>query len=280
LHTQTEQESRVETVVEDTISRGTAPAVTRAIAILGLLERAHAPMSLTEIARGLGMAKSSASNLCVALEESRLVERGDLGYSLGRRNLELGGAFLRSFDQIREFYKICSESPVLSHELLQVAVLDGLDVLYLARHEGRAPLRLSATIGDRFAAAPTAIGNALLATLDPAVVAERYRDVHDWPRLTEKSVQTLGGLEAKLAATRERGYSIDDGDVFASVIGLAMPVPPRSSGDVPMAIGASMFRSADSPAHREEVIAALHTAVARLANPMLVTGDRDPALLD
>ncbi|HEV7186000.1 MAG TPA: IclR family transcriptional regulator [Leifsonia sp.] len=257
---------------EDAADRGTAPAVTRAVAILGLLADAHgAPMSLSEIARALGIAKSSTSNLCVALEEGGMVQRSDLGYTLGRRNVELGGAFLRSFDQVREFYKICSESPVLSHELLQIAVLDGVDVLYLARHEGHAPLRLSATIGDRFPAALTAIGNALLANLTPAELVERYRDVEEWPRLTEKSVQTFEGLEQKIAATRKRGYSLDEGEVFPSVIGVAMLIPPRSSGDVPLAMGASMFRSADSPKRRERVIDALHSAVAALANPMIVS---------
>jgi len=255
--------------------RGPAPAVTRAVAILGLLADAHgSPLSLSEIARALGIAKSSTSNLCVALEDGDMIQRTDGGYTLGRRNLELGGAFLRSFDQVREFYKLCAEAPVLSHELLQLAVLDGTNVLYLARHEGRAPLRLSATIGDRFPAAPTAIGNALLANLEPEEVAERYSHVSEWPRLTEKSVQTLDALQAKLAATRERGYSLDEGEVFPSVVGIAMPIPPRSSGDVPMAMGASMFRTDDSADHRDRVVEALRSAVERLSNPMVLTSDR------
>ena len=259
---------------ETPIDRGPAPAVTRAIAILGLLADAHgASMGLSEIARAIGIAKSSTSNLCTALEEGGMIQRTEAGYTLGRRNLELGGAFLRSFDQVREFYKICSESPVLSHELLQLAVLDGVNVLYLARHEGRAPLRLSATIGDRFPAAPTAIGNALLADLDPEEVAERFKHVGDWPRLTEKSVQTLEALQAKLASTRQRGYSLDEGEVFPSVVGIAMPIPPRSSGDVPMAMGASMFRTDDSADHRDRVVRALRSAVERLGNPMVLVGD-------
>ena len=257
---------------EDNVDRGTAPAVTRALSILGLLADAHGvPMGLSDIGRALGIAKSSTSNICVALEEGGMIQRTGLGYMLGRRNVELGGAFLRSFDQVREFYKICSESPVLSHELLQLAVLDNTDVLYLARHEGRAPLRLSATIGDRFPASLTAIGNALLAELPPAEVERRYRGVQDFPQLTDRSVKTLAALQVKLDAARVHGYGLDEGEVFPSVIGVAMVIPPRSSGDVPMAIGASMFRASDSPGHRERVIAALRTAVAQLLNPMIVS---------
>ena len=50
-----------------------------------------------------------------------------------------------------------AQEPVIQGELAQIAALDGTKVLYLGRHEGRAPLRLSATIGDRFPASITAV---------------------------------------------------------------------------------------------------------------------------
>ena len=81
---------------------GNAPAVTRAVQILGLLaDTPKQVRTLTEISRELGLAKSSVSNLCVALEEGGLIRRTGGGYLLGRRTVELGGAFLTGFDQIR-----------------------------------------------------------------------------------------------------------------------------------------------------------------------------------
>ena len=71
--------------------RDPAPAVTRSIRILGLLADAHGhPMALSEIARAIGAAKSSTSNLCVVLEENGLIQRRDGGFVLGRRTVELG----------------------------------------------------------------------------------------------------------------------------------------------------------------------------------------------
>jgi DNA-binding IclR family transcriptional regulator len=146
--------------------RTPAPAVTRALQILTLLEEADGePMVLGDIARGIGAAKSSTSNLCQVLEDGGMITRTASGYLLGRRTVELGGAYIARFNQIREFYSYCTSSPLLGHEVVQIAMLDGTDVLYLARHEGRAPMRLSASIGSRFPAAPTAVGNALLTTL-------------------------------------------------------------------------------------------------------------------
>ena len=249
---------------------GNSPAVSRAIRVLGLLAEARSrPLGISEIARALGIAKSSTSNLLAALEEGRLVERSDHGYVLGRRNVELGGAYLASFDQVREFYKICSESPVLSHELVQLAVLDRTDVLYLARHEGRAPLRLSASIGDRYPASITAVGKALLARLSPAEVAIRFADPATRPRFTDLSETSLEGLQRDLAVTRERGWSLDEGQVHPLVVGIAMGIPPRASGEPAFSIGISMVDEARSGERRELVVTELRRAVERLSNPML-----------
>ena len=250
-----------------------APAVTRAVLILALLADARGvPVPLAEMARGIEAAKSSTSNICVVLEEAGLVQRRETGYVLGRRTVELGGAYLASFDQVREFYRVCTESPVLSHELVQIAVLDGVDVVYLARHEGRAPLRLTAGVGDRFPAAVTAVGNALLATLSDDEVRARFGTHPDLPHLTERSTTSIDGLLAKLRATRERGYSLDEGEVFPNVVGMAVAVPARLSGEKVLALGVSTLDSPVRPilseGRRARVLAALREAAEQLSNPM------------
>ena len=254
---------------EVSTERDPAPAVTRSIRILGLLADAHGrALALSDIARAIGAAKSSTSNLCAVLEENGLIQRRDGGFVLGRRTVELGGAYIASFDQVREFYRLAAESPLLSHELMQIAVLDGTEVLYLARHEGRAPLRLTASIGDRFPAAPTAVGNALLSLLTPDEVAARFVGPDAFPKRTERSTSSLAQLQRKLQQVRERGYAVDEGEVHPGVVGVARVIPPRASGESPLAMGVSLVEPSD--AHRDAVIAELGQAVAQLSNPLLV----------
>lgn len=247
-----------------------APAVTRAAAILTLLADSGAALNLTDIARSLGLPKSSTFNLCNALEEAGLIARHDASYFLGRRLVELGGSYLRTFDVVREFYRQCADSAILSRELLQLAVLDGTDVLYVARHEGRAPLRLSATIGDRFPASITAVGNVLLAKLDPAIVADRYRDTSRLAQWTPNSVSTVTGLMAKLSRARKLGYSVDNGETNSAVVGMAVLVSPRTSAEEHFALGVSLFQSDDIDEHRERVLPELRRVAEDLSNPMLV----------
>ena len=85
-----------------------APAVTRAAAILDVLaENAGEAAGPSELARRLGLPKSSIANICGALADAGLVRRVGTGFALGRRLAELGGAYLASVDQVQEFYEAC-----------------------------------------------------------------------------------------------------------------------------------------------------------------------------
>jgi DNA-binding IclR family transcriptional regulator len=256
----------------DADDKSPAPAVTRAAAILTLIADEGRPLGLSDIARTLGLAKSSTLNLCVALEQAGLVRKGEAGYALGTKTVELGGAYVRGFNLVREFYRVCAESPVLQQELLQIAMLDGTMVLYLARHEGRAPLRLSATIGDKFPASITAVGTILLAELDPSVVREMFSDPGTMPAWTEHSVTSIDRLLAKLDATRYRGYAVDDGETNAGVYGLGVLLP--RPGDAPLALGASLMKASMTPQRQELLVKELFQARDYLSSPRLIIRDR------
>ena len=223
---------------------------------------------MADIARGIGAAKSSTSNLCQALEEDEMITRTTGGYVLGRRNVELGGAFIAQFNQMREFYTFCEHAPLLSHEVVQIAMLHGTEAVYLARHEGRAPMRLTASIGSRFPAAPTAVGNALLTTLTDAEIIDRFRGTQHFPQLTERSVRAVPALLTKIRAARERGYAIDDNETHPGIFGCAVVLPPWTSGDQPLAMGTSLMSAAATPEFVAAVVAELREGVRRLSNPL------------
>ena len=92
--------------------RSLAPAVTRAAAILDLLaENGSVAAGPSELARRLGLPKSSIANICGALADAGFVRRVGTGFTLGRKLAELGGAYLTSVDLVQEFYEACAELP-------------------------------------------------------------------------------------------------------------------------------------------------------------------------
>ena len=248
-----------------------APAVQKAIRILDLLAASPGrPKPLSDIARELDIAKSSTSNLCASLEDGGLIRRTASGFLLGRRAVELGSAYLAGFDQIREFYRICEESEVLHHQLVQIAMLDGVRALYLAVYEGRERFPLSASVGDRYPASATAVGTALLAELPPERIEELFREPSHLVSLTNRSTSDLASLQAKLEITRRNGYAVDDGEVHPSVFALATLVPSTRADEPSFSIGVSLVHPSDTPEERENVLGALRQASAELSRPVLV----------
>src|SRR4029079_5847620 len=113
-----------------------------------------------------------------------------------RKHAERGGAYRASVDAVEEFYEACRLLPTGSEETIQLAVLDDLEVTYLARHDGRQPVRLPSPIGARLPwrigrrrpATRTATGKAALASLDRAELDRRLAGVTELPKLTPHSL--------------------------------------------------------------------------------------------
>ena len=137
-----------------------APAVTRAALILDVLAEHGVAAGRAERAGAAARpARSRPSPTSAAPSRTPgLVRRIGTGFALGRKVAELGGAYLASVDQVQEFYEAARLLPAASEETVQFAILDGLEVTYLARHDGRQPVRLTSGIGRRLPAFSTATG--------------------------------------------------------------------------------------------------------------------------
>lgn len=260
-----EQEERISLV----------PAVTRASAILDLLADFGGSMPSNEIARQLNIPKSSTANICVELEALGFLVRRDNGYRLGRKLVELGGKYLGNIDALREYYDLCASLPILSRESSRIAILDGTDVLYLGKYEGRQQIRLTANIGDRFPAICTATGKALMALLPPGEAEQRFREKPEaFVHLTDKSIRTVDALTKDLVATRERGYAIDNEEATIGVICFAVAVSGFRGDTNSVAVSATILAQRATPEFRQALLNDLFALGKGLAKPFASTGAR------
>ena len=246
-----------------------APAVTRAGAILDLLaENAREAAGPSELARRLGLPKSSIANICNALADIGLVRRIGTGFALGRKLAELGGAYLASVDQVQEFYEASRLLPTGSEETVQLAILDGLEMTYLARHDGRQPVRLTSQIGRRLPATVTATGKAALASLDEDELEHRLATIVALPVLTANSLGTLDALHADLATVRRRGYAIDDEETVEGVVCFGVMIPGRRPGDGPYAASITLLKVRATEERVPLLIDDLNLLADRLSDPL------------
>jgi IclR family transcriptional regulator, blcABC operon repressor len=250
-------------------SESLAPAVTRAGAILDLLaESAGQAPGPSSLARRLGLPKSSIANICNALADIGLVQRIGTGFTLGRKLAELGGAYLASVDQVQEFYEACRLLTTGSEETIQLAILDDLEMTYLARHDGRQPVRLTSQIGRRLPATVTATGKAALASLDEADLARRLDGITVLPTLTVNSLGTVEALLADLAVVRARGYAMDDEETVEGVVCYGVMIPGRQPGEGPYAASITLLKVRATDERVPLLIDDLHTLSDRLSDPL------------
>jgi DNA-binding IclR family transcriptional regulator len=246
-----------------------APAVTRAGAILDLLaEHADRAAGPSELARRLGLPKSSIANICNALAEIGLVRRIGTGFALGRKLAELGGAYLASVDLVQEFYEAAQLLPAGSEETVQLAVLDGLEMTYLARHDGRQPVRLTSQIGRRLPATVTATGKAALASLADDDLDRRLAEVRSLPTLTANSIASVESLRANLVAVRERGYAMDDEETVEGVVCYGVMIAGRRPGEGPFAASITLLKARATDDRVPLLIDDLHRLADQLSDPL------------
>jgi DNA-binding IclR family transcriptional regulator len=234
--------------------RAAAPAVVRAAKVLSHLAASGDAQRLTAIANSIDIPVSSTAAICNALEDERLVVRRRGGYVLGPRTVELAQRYLADLQPVSVFADVVSQHPTLRGETAQLALLDGFDMLYLARHDGDQPFHISSAVGKRLPANCTAVGKACLA-LRPAAELELPDAL---PRLTDRSIVDRAALLADLGRTRERGYAIDDEETSPGIvcIGVARETPGLEA----YGISATLLKSRATPALREAVASELRAA--------------------
>lgn len=246
-----------------------APAVTRAASILEVMaEQPGEPVGASELARRLGLPKSSIANILNAMADAGLVRRSGAGFALGRKIAELGGAYLASIDLVQEFYDASRELPAASEETIQLAVLDGLEMTYLARHDGRQQVRLTSGIGRRLPATVTATGKAALASLDDRELERRLATITSLPTPTAHSIGTMDALRDDIAHVRDRGYAVDDEETVEGVICLGAAIPGRRPGEGPYAASITLLKARAADDRVAALVDDLRQLARGLSDPM------------
>ena len=147
------------------------PSVTeRVLSILGAFSPGRTVMSLAEISRQTGLPAATAHRLLGELTRWGALERDDDGlYRVGLRLWEVGALAPRGLGLREAAMPFLEDLYEATHENVQLAVLDGLEVLYVERIAGRDAVHVFTQIGLRFPAHATGVGLALLAHAHPDV---------------------------------------------------------------------------------------------------------------
>jgi DNA-binding IclR family transcriptional regulator len=238
---------------------GPVQSVDRAAAILEILAR-DGEAGVTEVARELGVHKSTASRLLAALDRRELVTQDTARgkFRLGAGIVRLAGAASRRLDVVQEGRPVCRALAQEVGETVNLAILSGRDALYLDQVAGPAALSPHNWAGQRIPLHATSDGKVLLAYLPEADLAECLTP--PLARFTDRTITEAEDFPPLLAEVRRQGYATATEELEAGLTAIAAPVR-NAEGAVIASISASgpSFRI---PAGR---IPALATAVRRAA---------------
>lgn len=197
--------------------------------ILDLFSDTRSVLGIGEMARELGVHRSTTSRLAATLAScgylARTAEPGR--YRLGARLLKLGELATSELDlqsiALEELGALVERVGETAH----VGVLEGREVMSILVIDGWHPLRLHGQVGKRSPAHCSSLGKALLSRLDGEDLADLFGGAKFEP-CTPNSVRTMGALRAELAKTRQRGYSLDDEELEVGLRCVGAPVFDRS----------------------------------------------------
>ena len=195
----------------------------KGLAVIRAFTRERAALSLSEIARIAGMPAATARRCLLTLEELGYVTRTGRDFVLRPKVLELGAAYLESMNiesltktHLEELARNTADSAAL-------CVLDGTEIVYIARASVRTLLRLEAHVGSRFPDHATSTGRALLAGLSTERL-QRYFETAKLEALTDRTVTQPAKLRQLIEDCRRSGYSAVEDELAYGVVALAVPV--------------------------------------------------------
>ncbi len=228
----------------------------RGLAVVRALSAPGAGRTLSDVARDTGMTRASARRFLLTLQQLGYVRSEDRRFSLTPRVLELGYAFLSSLTLPQIAQPHLRELVEQVHESSSVSVLDGADIVYVAREPTQRIMTVAISVGTRFPAHATSMGRVLLAGLDEPALDAFLADTELEP-LTATTLTDKRSLRQEISRVQERGWALVDQELEDGLRSVAVPIRD-GGGTVVAAMNLSTHASRRTPAAiREQLLGPL-----------------------
>ncbi|MBW6434454.1 helix-turn-helix domain-containing protein [Actinoplanes hulinensis] len=245
----------------------------RGLAVIRAFDARNPELTLSDVARACGLTRAAARRFLLTLTDLGYVRTDGRLFSLAPRILELGYSYLSSLS-LPEVAEPHLERLVAEvRESSSMSVLDGDDIVYVARVPTSRIMRVAINVGTRFPAYATSMGRVMLAALSEPEL-DAYLARVKLERLTDRTICTPDTLRAELRQVHLQGHSIVDQELEEGLRAIAAPIRDRT-GAATGAVNVSVHAArATVDEIRERLLPPLLAATAAIEADLRVAAPR------
>lgn len=219
-------------------------ATARVLDIVESLSEVQEGLTLAELAVALKAPKSSLFPIVHTLEQRKYImcDAGSGKYRLGLRTYIIGASCTSQsgFEPLINIMNSVTES---TQETSQFGILEGGNVLYVAKKDSPQAIRMISWVGTKLPANATAIGKALLSDLTDEQIRDLYRD--GLPKLTEHTISDMDLLLGQIEQIRCGEIATETEESTPQMRCFAVPIRQNGRVDAALSISVPIFRYTD-----------------------------------
>lgn len=216
-------------------------SLARGLAVIRTFSAERPQLTLAEVAQETGLSRAAARRFLLTLESLNYVGRNGRLFYLRPPVLDLGYAYLSSFSVSDIAQSHLQTLSTQVNESSSASVLDGGDIVHIARATTNRIMTIQISVGRRLPAYATAMGRVMLAELPPAEL-NHYFATYERPHRNSKTETDEAKLREILSTIKEQGWCLIDQELEDGVRSIAVPVHD-ASGKAVAAINASAHAS-------------------------------------
>jgi len=243
----------------------------RGLAVIRAFSADAPSLTLSEVARSVGITPATARRILLTLEELGYVRSDSRRFSLTPRVLALGWAYLSSLDLGELAGPFMEELSAKTRESCSIATLDLPDIVYVARVPTSRIMTVALGVGARLPAYPTSMGRVLLAGLADDELTS-YLATLRAESLTARTVTSADKLRETVSRARADGFALVDQELELGLRSIAAPIR-NSRGRTIAALNVSAHASRSTPASlRADVLPHLQAAADQITTALTHRG--------
>lgn len=235
--------------------------------VIGCFDADHSRLTASEVGQRCGITRTAARRYLLTLQHLGFVTGDGRLYWLTPRVLRLGQAYLESARLPRVVQPYLQRVTAGTQENAYVSVLDGNDIVFIARNGSNRAMNIGYVLGARVKAEVTAAGLLLMAMRD-AAWQEQWLRTHELSTYTPHTISSKERLRQELARVRAQGWALSEQQLDLNFRGIAVPLRDRN-GQVQAALSVTMAMGHESTKDAVKRVLGVLNETAQAMRPLI-----------